>query len=402
MPDRLIDDLVVENNTKIVYLVIDGVGGLRMEGKAGTELQVAHKPNLDQLAKDSLCGLLDPVHPGVTPGSGPSHFALFGYDPIECNIGRGVLAAAGIGFQLTDKDVAARVNFATVDKKGNVTDRRAGRIDTETNRRICQKLQERIDLGPQVEVFIETVKEHRAALILRGEGLSGDIEDTDPQQTGVPPLEPRAITPEAENTVELVKSLLSQAKEILSEEEKANMILLRGFAKHKPYPSLKERFKLKALAIANYPMYRGVARLVGMELYPVTEDLDSQFDALGEKYDNYDFFYLHIKATDSRGEDGDFDAKVRVIEEVDGLLPKIMELKPDVLVVTADHSTPAKLRSHSWHPVPVLIHSQYCRVDEVDRFDEISCIRGGLGRQPMVNLMGLALAHSLRLKKFGA
>jgi len=402
MMRTVIDDLVIERDSKIIFLIIDGVGGLDMEDKGGTELQVARTPNLDRLARESICGLLDPILPGVTPGSGPSHFALFGYDPIEANIGRGVLSAAGIGFELTDRDVAARVNYATVDAQGRVVDRRAGRISTEENARLCRKITSALRVPSDVTLFLEPEKEHRAVFILRGDGLSGDISDTDPQQTGVPPLEPTPLNPEAERTTTMVRDLLGQIRRILSDEPRANMILLRGFAKHRAYPSLYERFKLKALAIANYPMYRGIARLVGMDLHPVTPDIASEFTALQENYPRYDFFYLHVKATDSRGEDGDFDAKVKVIEEVDRLIPQLVELKPDVLVVTADHSTPSKLASHSWHPVPVLLHSRYARVDEVDRFDEISCLRGGLGRQPMMNLMGLALAHALRLKKFGA
>ncbi|MDZ7261102.1 MAG: 2,3-bisphosphoglycerate-independent phosphoglycerate mutase [candidate division KSB1 bacterium] len=400
--NHLVDELAIENDTKIILLVIDGVGGVKIPGKTGTELQVAHTPHLDALAQKSECGLLDTVGPGITPGSGPAHFALFGYDPLEANIGRGVLETAGIGLDLTERDVTARINFATLDKQGKIIDRRAGRIDTATNQRICKKLRENIVLSPECEFILETVKEHRAVLVLRADGLSGELIDTDPQTTGVPPLEPQGLVPEAEKTVRLVKSFLEQSRKILADEEKANGILFRGFAKNRAYKSLRERFKLRGLAIANYPMYRGVAKLLGMDLHPVTPDLRSQFEALREKFTDYDFFFLHVKATDARGEDGDFDAKVKVIEEVDSLLPILTGLSPDVLIVTADHSTPALLKAHSWHPVPVMLYSQYCRSDEVDRFDEIACSRGSLGRQPGVNLMTLALANALRLKKFGA
>jgi len=395
------DSVVVTNESKVVFLIIDGLGGLAMEGKGGTELQVARTPNLDDLAARSICGLLDPVAPGITPGSGPAHLALFGYDPVKWNIGRGVLEAFGIDFPLQENDVAARGNFATLDAQGKVVDRRAGRISTEMNRRLCQKIRQAVSLSP-VEYFLEPVKDYRVALVLRGEGLHDDLTDTDPQALGVEPLTCQATDPRAGETARLVNRFLSQAQEVLAREERANSILLRGFAKYRRYPSMEERFGLRSLAIANYPMYRGLARLVGMELHPVCKDIRGEFAALRERYQEFDYFFLHVKEPDSRGEDGDFDAKVRILEEVDALVPEITRLNPDVLVVTGDHSTPAKLRSHSWHPLPVLLHSTYARVDEVGRFDEISCARGGLGRQPMVNLMSLALAHALRMTKYGA
>jgi len=397
---RILQDLALEEGGKIVYLILDGLGGLRMEGWEGTELQVARTPNLNRMASQSVCGLLDPIWPGITPGSGPAHFAIFGYDPLQFEVGRGVLAALGIGFQLTERDVAARINFCTLDQEGKVADRRAGRIPTEENRRLCAKLRESLNLG--TEFFIEPVKEHRAVLVLRGEGLGGDLADTDPQKEGSPPLEPRSLSPESKRTAELVEDFIRQAKEILADEPKANMLILRGFAKYNPFPTMEERYKLHSLAIANYPMYRGLARLVGMDVWPDVGDLKDEFRLLAQNFSQYDFFYLHIKKTDSFGEDGNFAAKVKVIEEVDSLLPQVLELGPEVIVVTADHSTPSKLKSHSWHPIPVLLFSPNCRVDEVERFDEISCIKGGLGRLPAVALITLALAHARRLKKYGA
>ncbi|MDY6856907.1 MAG: 2,3-bisphosphoglycerate-independent phosphoglycerate mutase [Thermodesulfobacteriota bacterium] len=402
LPEGLLEKLIIKNDTKIVYLILDGVGGLSLEGKKGTELQVAHKPNLDKLAEKSICGLLDPIAPGITPGSGPSHFSLFGYDPLESNIGRGILEASGIDFPLTSKDVVARINYATIDTEGRIIDRRAGRITTSDNKRICAKLRDNIDFKHNIDVFIEPVKEHRAVLAFRGEGLHGDIEDTDPQKVGLYPLEPKAIKHESETTAKLVSDFLSQVRSILADEKKANMILLRGFAKHRVYPSMEERFGLKSAAIATYPMYKGIARLLGMAVIPSLTVIEDEFNALKKQYNNYDFFYIHIKQTDSKGEDGDFDAKVKVIEEVDEFLPRITELNPDVLIVTGDHSTPAKWGGHSWHPLPVILHSRFCRVDQVTRFDEISCIQGGLGRQPSYDLMTIALANAGRLSKFGA
>jgi len=402
MDPRLLSELLIPGSTKIVFLILDGLGGIQMEGKGGTELQVARTPNLDQLAEVSSCGLLDPIGPGITPGSGPAHFALFGYDPVQYNIGRGILEATGIDFPLTEKDVVARINYATVDPSGKVVDRRAGRISTETNQRICQKIQQGLKLGGKVEVIVEPVKEHRAVLVLRGEGLRGEIQDTDPEREGISPLDPKGLVPEAEKTAALVRKILSQVGKILADEPKANMVLLRGFAKHTLYPSMKERYGLNALAIAAYPMYRGISRLVGMTVLPDVSNLEQEFQALAENFPRYDFFFLHVKQTDSRGEDGNFDGKVAVIEEVDRYIPRARALKPDVLVVTGDHSTPAKLASHSWHPLPVILHSQYCLIDSVKKFDEVSCICGALGRMRSVELMPLALANARRLTKFGA
>lgn len=401
MNPELIDKLVVPNDTKIVFLILDGVGGLPLPGGDKTELETANTPNLDRLARKSICGLLDPIGYGITPGSGPAHFSLFGYDPVKNNVGRGMLAAAGIDFPMTEKDLFMRANFATIDKSGVVVDRRAGRIDNETNERLCRKLREGVKLKSH-DVIFETVKEHRALVVLRGDNLCEEIEETDPQKVGMPPISPESLTPEAAVTASIISELTEKAKEVLSDEEKANMILLRGYAKYRSYPGLGERFGLKPLAIANYPMYRGIARILGMTVNTLTETIESEFIAMRDNYSQYDFFFLHIKPTDSRGEDGNFDAKVKVIEEVDSLIPVITELRPDVLVVTGDHSTPALLASHSWHPVPVLLSSETCRPDNVERFGERECIRGGLGRMPMVYLMGLALAHAKRLTKFGA
>ncbi|GAB4239113.1 MAG: 2,3-bisphosphoglycerate-independent phosphoglycerate mutase [Acidobacteriota bacterium] len=397
----LIESLVTKNSSKIVFFIMDGLGGLPIDDRGTTELEAANTPHLDNLARHSSCGLLVPVAAGVTPGSGPGHFALFGYDPVENNVGRGVLEAAGIGFPLTDRDVAVRGNFATVDAGGNLVDRRAGRLPTEENQRICKKLRENIKI-PGVELFVETVKEHRLLVVFRGDDLSGDLADTDPQKTGVPPLPARALTPEAEKTAKIVQSFLDQAARVLADEPQANMLTLRGFAKHKPYPSLEERFGLRALCLANYPMYRGVAFLVGMEIHPVLPDVPAQIAVMKEKWEDYDFFFLHAKTTDKTGEDGDFEAKVKAIEELDRLIPSLVDARPDVLVITGDHSTPSALRSHSWHPVPVLLHSRYSRIGGAAGFNETECARGVLGRFPARDLMPLALAHAGRLQKFGA
>jgi 2,3-bisphosphoglycerate-independent phosphoglycerate mutase len=398
----LLDQLAIKTDAKMIFLVMDGLGGMEVAEKGGSELQVARTPNLDALAMQGVCGLFDPVAPGITPGSGPGHFAIFGYHPMVYNIGRGVLSACGIDFPLTSRDVAARVNFCTIDGQGRIVDRRAGRIDTDTNRRLADKLRAEIKLPANVEFFFETEKEYRGVLILRGDDLSDRLADTDPQREGMPPHDPTALEPAAKRTAELVQSFLTQARQVLAGEPRANMLLLRGFAKLMPYKSLRERFSLTPLAIANYPMYRGIARLLGMDIHPVLADIPSEFAALRDNYDRYDFFFLHVKDTDSHGEDGDFDGKVRVLELVDSLIPQLTSLHPDVLVVTGDHSTPSALKGHSWHPVPVILSAKTVRPDTVTHYDERSCTLGGFGRQPMMNLMGIALAHAQRLQKFGA
>ena len=398
----LLDQLAIKTDAKMIFLVMDGLGGMEVPEKGGSELQVARTPNLDALATRGVCGLFDPVAPGITPGSGPGHFAIFGYHPMVYNIGRGVLSACGIDFPLTSRDVAARVNFCTIDGRGRIVDRRAGRIDTETNRRLADKLRAGITLPNGVEFFFETEADYRGVLVLRGDDLSDRLADTDPQREGQRPLDPQPLDPGAKRTAELVQSFLSQARQVLAREPRANMLLLRGFAKMMPYKSLRERFSLTPLAIAIYPMYRGIARLLGMDIHPVLPDIPAEFAALRANYERYDFFFLHVKDTDSRGEDGDFDGKVRALELVDSLLPQLTSLNPDVLVVTGDHSTPAALKGHSWHPVPVILSAKTVRPDAVTHFDERSCALGGFGRQPMMNLMGLALAHAGRLQKFGA
>jgi 2,3-bisphosphoglycerate-independent phosphoglycerate mutase len=398
---KIYQDLKQQNNTKIVLVVMDGLGGIPLEHSGLTELETANTPNMDHLASSGICGLHVPVAAGITPGSGPAHLALFGYDPIRYQVGRGVLSALGIDFDLAKNDIAARGNFCSLDEEGVITDRRAGRIPTEKNKELCTLLRE-IKL-PGVEVFIETVKEYRILLVLRGEGLNADLADTDPQETGLKPLEPKALTPESKESAELVRQFLDQAQDILHDHHPANMILLRGFAKMPDWPSFEQSFGLRALAIAGYPMYRGVAKLVGMHVVEAIDHIEKEFSSLEKHWEDFDFFFLHIKPTDSSGEDGDFDRKVNIIEEVDRHIPKLMDLNPDVVIVTGDHSTPSRLRYHSWHPVPVILWSEYCRPDEVNHFGERACMHGGLGpRLPAVDLMPLAIANAQRLEKFGA
>jgi 2,3-bisphosphoglycerate-independent phosphoglycerate mutase len=407
MPDlEFIRKLVIPAETKIVFLVIDGIGGLPIESGGSTELEAARTPNLDALAQKSVCGCTVPIGAGITPGSGPGHLALFGYDPCRYIIGRGVLEALGIDFDLQPQDVAGRGNFCSVDAQARVTDRRAGRISTDKCIELTTLLREKIRL-PDVELFIDPVKEHRFVLVLRGAGLAGDLSESDPQQLGVPPLPirplPEAADPAASRrTAELVNAFVAQAQRVLADQHPANMVLLRGLDKRPTIPSMADVFGLRAAAIAVYPMYRGLAKLVGMAPLPSGNKLADEFDALEKAWPDYDFFYVHFKYTDSRGEDGDFSAKVAMIEEFDSYVPRVMALKPDVVAVTGDHSTPALLKAHSWHPVPTLLHSHYCRCDGTQKYGERPCARGALGTFPAVDLMPLALANALRLTKFGA
>lgn len=397
------DDLVEAGETRIVLVVMDGLGGLPSPETGLTELETARTPNLDRLARESALGLLEPVGRGITPGSGPGHLALFGYEPLKWSIGRGVLSALGIGFDLREGDVAVRLNFATLDAEGRVIDRRAGRPSDEENRRLVEKLQNGVE-SPElgVELFFESEKEHRAVLVLRGPNLSAALSDTDPQETGVPPLHVRPLADGAEEAARIVQKVLSDAARVLADEPHANAILARGFAAYERYPSMTDRFKLRSRAIARYPMYCGVARLLGMDVLPIPESDEASVAALADGFDQYDFHFIHFKAVDSRGEDGDFAAKVAAIEAVDELIPQIEALRPDVLVVTGDHSTPSRYRAHSWHPVPVLLASPWTRPDPNATFGERSCRNGELGIFPAVDLMTLALAHAGRLAKFGA
>ena len=396
-----ISKLVKHNDTKIIMLVMDGIGGLPVGIDDKTELETAYKPNLDKLAEKGICGLHLPVGPGITPGSGPGHLGIFGFDSIKYQIGRGVLEALGIDFDLQPGDIAARGNYCTIDKNGNITDRRAGRISTEKNQELCKLLSENINI-PKIKVFVETVKEHRFLIVLRANGLKGNLIDTDPQMIGVKPLNPKG-GPGSEKTVEIVKKFLDQTREILSDNHPANMVLLRGFSEKPIWPSFPKVFSIRSAAIASYPMYRGLGRLIGMDLLNAGQTVEDEFKTLEENWDKYDFFFIHIKKTDSYGEDGDFHSKVKVIEQVDQLIPNLMNLDPDVVIVTGDHSTPSVLKSHSWHPVPLLIWSKYCRPDNVKVFGERTCLTGGLGPMlPAVEILPIAMANALRLEKFGA
>lgn len=396
----LIREISVATPGKIIMLVIDGLGGLPDPKTGKTELETARIPHLDSLTTEGICGMADPIAPGITPGSGPGHLALFGYDPIRCNIGRGVLEAVGIDIELEPGDIAARGNFCTIDEKGVVTDRRAGRINNDKCAELC-KLLDDMALG-DVRIIVRPVREHRFVVIFRGKNLAPGVTDSDPTRAGFAPLAVKALNPESQNLADAANRFIEEAKATLAEHSPANMILLRGFSVKPQFATMQEIYKLNPLAIAVYPMYRGLARLVGMETASCGTSLDDEVKTLKQHYDEYDFFFLHIKGTDSAGEDGDFARKVKMLEQVDSIIPAMEGLKPDVLVVSGDHSTPAAYRGHSWHTVPVLIRSEHCRADAVWRFSEPTFLAGGLGRIKSTEIMQLAMANAGKLRKFGA
>lgn len=399
-PESEIKKLSIKTDSKIVLLVMDGLGGLPDTDKK-TELEAAHTPNLDNLAQKSVCGATIPISYGITPGSGPAHLSLFGYNPLKYEIGRGVLEALGIGLELTAQDLAARGNFATMNKDKFIIDRRAGRISDEENRRICTLLQNRIKKIEDIEVLIKPGKEHRFVILFRGEGLE-EINDTDPQQIGERARKAKVGRAGQEKSARIVNEFVRLTNKVLKNEPKANTVLLRGICKYPAISSMKELFKLKPAAIATYPMYCGLAKLVGMEVLDSGVTIEDEFMTLKKNFSVYDFFFIHIKKTDSYGEDGNRKNKIKIIEQVDRFIPELLALKPDVLVITADHSTPCLLKGHSWHPNPFLLYSKFTRVDELRKFSERECAKGGLGIFSAMEAMPLMLANALKLRKWGA
>lgn len=397
---QLMRELREPGTSKIALVVADGLGGLPLEMGGKTELESARTPNLDACVREGVCGLSTPVLPGITPGSGPGHLGLFGYDPLQYQIGRGILEALGINFAVGPKDVAVRGNFCTVDGSGKITDRRAGRPTTERCVAMSKKLAE-IKI-PGVEVFVEPVREHRFVVVFRGDGLGDKVNDTDPQALGVTPLQAKGDDADSQKTAAIVNQFAARAAEVLKNDVPTNAVTLRGFARYPKIATFADVYGLKAACIAVYPMYKGLARLVGMDVLDAGTTLSEQVETLKKAWDKYDFFFLHYKYTDSTGEDGNFPAKVEMIERLDAEIPRIRALSPDVLVVTGDHSTPSKLKSHSWHPVPTLLWARSCRPDSVVEFGESYCLRGGLGQFEAKYLLTLAMAHAGRLGKYGA
>jgi 2,3-bisphosphoglycerate-independent phosphoglycerate mutase len=392
-------ELVNDRPTHLVLLVIDGLGGYA-DAAHGSELEEASTPNLDRLANEGSCGLALPAGPGITVGSGPGHLALFGYDPLEYDLGRGLLSALGLGVEIQAGDLAARGNLATLDADGNVADRRAGRIDDERARGIVDRLTAEVTL-PEAEVTFHHVSEHRVLLRLRGEGLDPRVDDLDPQRTGVPPLAPTATAPEAEHTARLLEQLDVAIRDVLVGED-ADVVLFRGFDTRHELPSMQDRFGLRPAAVATYPMYRGVAHLVGMDVLPVVGSLAEQITLMSDHWDDYDYLFAHEKAADRAGHDGEREAKIAAIEAVDALVPDLLALGPDVLAVTGDHAAPTQLSAHSWHPVPTLLWGEAVGRDAVTSFGERACATGMLGHLRTQDLLPLMLASARRLEKYGA
>ncbi len=392
-------DCYINTPSKIVLLVVDGLGGLAHPDTGLSELETARLPHLDAMAQESACGLTMPVLPGVAPGSGPGHLALFGYDPLKHMIGRGALEALGIDVELQPGDVAARGNFCTVDSHELLSDRRAGRIPTELSAPLCQRL-DRIEVdGVQVDVF--PVQDYRFVLRLRGEGLSEAVTETDPQQTGVPALPVRPLNEGAQRTSDIVNEFVAKAAQLLSEEDRANMLLLRGFAQMPSLPPMGEVYRMNPAAIAAYPMYRGLATVAGMKVIPTGRRFADEVDTMRRNFEAHDFFFIHYKPADAAGEDGDFEAKVQCLEELDPLIPAIRELAPDVFMVAGDHATPAITAGHSWHPVPFMLNSRLTRGEGIPAFNERACRQGSIGSIPATNVMLLGMSHAGKMAKYG-
>lgn len=404
--DALYSELTLKTNAKLALVVLDGLGDIatREQGYV-TPLEAAATPNLDALAKDSAQGRMIPVAPGITPGSGPGHLGLFGYDPLEYQVGRGVIEALGLGVELKPGDVCARANFATLDAKGIVTDRRAGRIPTETCEKLCAKLAAKVKKLGDTQVIIKAGKEHRFVVVFRGKGLEGPLTDADPNREGfaIPTVKPRDPKSAGQKKMaKLVADFYKAALPVISGEKPANGFLMRGIA-HQPHiPLFEDRYKLKPAALAIYPMYKGLSQLVGMAKIEGPQTIQEQFERYLAEYANYDFFFIHFKYTDKAGEDGNFAAKKKAVEDFDAALPILLRKKPDVLAITGDHSTPCALHGHSWHPQPVLLHSACSGSDKLDRFTETGANLGSLGVFEAKHLIRLMQANAKMFDKFGA
>ncbi len=404
--DALYSELTLKTNAKMALVVLDGLGDVatREQGYL-TPLEAASTPNLDALSKLSAQGRLHPVAPGITPGSGPGHLGLFGYDPLEYQVGRGVIEALGLGLELRHGDIAARANFCTVDDQGIVTDRRAGRIETSVCEELCGLLAKKIKKVGDAEVIIKAGKGHRFVLIFRGPGLEGPLTDADPHREGLPipavkPVNPKSA--KAKKAAKLINDFCKAARPLLQDRHPANSFLLRGIAHQPRIPLFEERYGMRPACIAVYPMYKGLAQLVGMTKLEGAQTISEQFERYLKEYDNYDYFFIHFKYPDMYGEDGNFAAKRQAIEELDAALPILLRKKPDVLALTGDHSTPCVVKGHSWHPQPLLLHSAYSGSDKLQRFTETGANSGSLGILKAKYLIRLMQANARMFDKFGA
>jgi 2,3-bisphosphoglycerate-independent phosphoglycerate mutase len=403
IPEKILDSLLLNEGGTILLLVMDGLGDTATAATSWrTPLEAARTPNLDELVKEAACGRGIPVSPGITPGSGPGHLALFGYEPVENEIGRGVLEAAGLDMEITPRDVCTRANFGTYDANGIIIDRRAGRIPTDKCKELVAKLAREIPSIEDVQLVLKAGKGHRFVTILRGDGLDGDLTDADPHHEGSPILTVKANKPEGEKTARIANEFIKRANELLHNEHPSNGIMMRGFSKTPDIRPFPRKWKITSAAIATYPMYRGITKLLGLNVLATGETAADECRTYLNDAADYGYVFLHVKPTDAAGEDGNFDAKVAAIEATDAQIPTLLKRAPDVLCVTGDHSTPIANKAHSWHPVPVMVRSKVCGADRFDRFTEKNCNTGSLGIFPMVELMPILLANAGRLDKFGA
>ncbi len=398
----MMDELLLSNDNKVIFLILDGLGDIPNPAFGlKTPLEAAKKPNMDDLAtKRGVLGRITPVDIGITPGSGPGHLSLFGYDPQVHEIGRGVLEVLGLNMDLKDGDLAARANFCTV-KNGLVTDRRAGRIPTSETERLCKLISSQVEKVEGCEVIIKPGKSHRFAVIFRGKNLTDKLSDADPHKDNKPFVYTSAKSPDAEFSARVVNGFIERVMDILKVEPVANGALLRGFSLKPDITPFTAKYRMKALAIATYPMYRGIAKVLGMDVRDEPANYDEAVAILKKNYSDYQFFFFHVKETDLAGEDGNFAEKVQAIENVDTFLPEIAGLDPHTLVITGDHSTPCPMKGHSWHPVPALIVTKTGETDGMV-FHEKNCLAGSVGTLYSKDLMSLALAHGGRLDKYGA
>lgn len=404
--DELYSGLTLKTSAKLALVVLDGLGDIATrEQRYMTPLEAARTPNLDALTQDAVQGRMTPVAPGITPGSGPGHLGLFGYDPLEFEVGRGVIEALGLGLELKAGDVAARANFCTLDDAGIVTDRRAGRIDTAICEELCDLIAKKVKKAGDAEVIIKAGKGHRFVVVFRGKGLEGPLTDADPHREGaaIPTAEPGdPKNPKQKKTAKLVAEFYKQALPLIAKKRPANGFLMRGIAHQPDIPLFQERYQLRPACLAVYPMYKGLAQLVGMTKLEGPQTIQDQFERYLAEYDNYDFFFIHYKYTDMHGEDGNFEAKKRAIEEFDAALPILLQKRPDVIAITGDHSTPCAVKGHSWHPQPVLLTSALSGSDKLERFTETGANLGSLGVFDAKYLIRLMQANARMFDKFGA
>ncbi|MCK4443355.1 MAG: 2,3-bisphosphoglycerate-independent phosphoglycerate mutase [Thermoplasmata archaeon] len=405
---------------KILLIILDGMADRPVAVLGSkTPLQAANTPNMDWFAKNGMCGQMDPIAPGVRPGSDTSHLAILGYNPHEVYTGRGPFEAAGVGLPMEHGDIAFRCNFGTIDADGTVRDRRAGRIRKGTSE-IARDLDGMPIEG--VKVIFKEATEHRAVLILRGDGLSPKVTDVDPHAVGVKYHECEALEPEAGRTAEIVNEFVERSREILADHEvnkkrlkegdfPANIILPRGSGVFPHLDSLEERFGIRSAAICGVTLIKGICRVAGMKILDVdgaTGGLDTDMIAKGkaaiEALESYDFVFLNVKAPDICGHDGDPEGKVKVAERLDMMMSFIRkELRNDVIMaVTSDHSTPVSVRDHAGDSVPLIVYGKDIRVDEVSSYDEISVTKGILGRIRGSDLIHILLDQSGRAEKFGS